>query len=147
MLTAWSTLTVDTSPEPRPSLSTCTRAPSRPRMIGRPTPGPKLEVCTPGRPATVSPSVPALASSSLLPASTSTGAVRFSAVSASGVACTSTAARSLGMLSCRACWGASAALAAGDSANARAAASAARGRVGEVRGMGLCEDVNMVNML
>ena len=32
---------VDTSPEASPSLRTCTRAPSRPRMMGRPTPGPK----------------------------------------------------------------------------------------------------------
>ena len=34
-LTALSTLTVHTSPDARPSLSTCTRAPSRPRTIGR----------------------------------------------------------------------------------------------------------------
>ena len=41
MLTAWSALTVEASIEPMPPDSTCTRGPSWPRMIGRPTPVPK----------------------------------------------------------------------------------------------------------
>ena len=41
MLTAWSAETVDASIEPMPPDSTCTRGPSWPRMIGRPTPVPK----------------------------------------------------------------------------------------------------------
>src|SRR5690606_3093737 len=95
-VTAWSALTVDTSPEPRPSLSTCTRAPSMPRTIGRPTPGPKYEDCTPGSRSTVSPSELALAASRRSPASTSTGTARLSAVSGSGVAFTWTACRVFG---------------------------------------------------
>src|SRR5690606_4062345 len=95
MLTAWSTLTVETSPEPSPSLSTCTRAPSKPRTIGRPTPGPKYDDCTPGSLLTVSPRELALASSRRAPDSTSTGNARLSAVSGSGVAETSTASRVL----------------------------------------------------
>lgn len=38
----WSWLTVETSCVERPSRSTATRGPSRPRMIGRPTPGPEV---------------------------------------------------------------------------------------------------------
>ena len=95
MLTAWSTLTVDTSPAARPSLSTCTRAPSRPRMTGRPTPAPKNDDWTPGRRETVSPMELALASSRRSPASTATGRARSSAVRAMGLARTVRASRSV----------------------------------------------------
>src|SRR5690606_27649493 len=96
MVTAWSTLTVDTSPEASPSLSTCTRAPSMPRMIGRPTPGPWYELWIPGSRLTVSPSDEAFTSSRRSPASTSTGWVRSSADLARGLARTMTESRSLG---------------------------------------------------
>ena len=95
MLTAWSTLTVETSPAESPSLSTWTRAPSRPRMIGRPTPAPKNDDCTPGRRATVSPIELALASSRRSPARTATGRVMSSAVRAIGLARTRRVSRSV----------------------------------------------------
>ena len=89
--TPWSWLTVDTSWLPRPPDSTATRGPSMPRITGRPTPLPKNELCTPGNLPTVSPSVGALAASSRLPASTSAGWVRSSALVRSGLAVTITA--------------------------------------------------------
>lgn len=103
----WSWLTVETSCVERPSRSTATRGPSRPRMIGRPTPGPKLELCTPGRLATVSPRLEARTSSRRSPASTSTGRLSSPAASRSGLAVTTTLSRSLiwrpldGVASCR----------------------------------------------
>src|SRR5690606_14573683 len=95
MLTAWSTLTVDTSPADRPSLSTWTRAPSMPRMIGRPTPAPKNEDWTPGRRATVSPTEFAFASSRPAPATPATGLRRSSAVRAVALARPLSVARSV----------------------------------------------------
>ena len=73
MPTAWSWLIAETSPAPRPSLSTATRGPSRPRMTGRPAACPKAVVCTPGRLATVWPSVLARASSRSVPLRTLAG--------------------------------------------------------------------------
>src|SRR3546814_17780020 len=64
-------------------------------MIGRPTPGPKYDDCTPGSLLTVLPSEFDLASSRRAPASTSTGRIRFSPVSGSGLAVTMTLSRSL----------------------------------------------------
>src|SRR3546814_13202497 len=64
-------------------------------MIGRPTPGPKGDDFTPGSLLTVLPSEFDLASSRRAPASTSTGRIRFSTVSGSGLAVTMTLYRSL----------------------------------------------------
>ncbi len=90
MLVAWSALTVEASMLPMPLDSTATRGPSWPRMIGRPTPGPKNVLCTPGSLATVSPRVPAFCSSRRSPASTSTGRASDSASPCSGEAVTFT---------------------------------------------------------
>src|SRR5688500_12472853 len=92
-----------------------------PRMIGRPTPGPKYEDCTPGRRFTVSPSELALASSRRAPARTSTGRARSSAVCGSGVARTTTADRSL-----TSSWRASSCARAGAVARARMMAAGSR---------------------
>ena len=99
MVGAWSWLTVETSWLDSPPSSTATRGPSMPRMIGRPTPGPKLELCTPGRVATVSPRVAARLSSRRSPVRTSTGLLRVSAVSCRALAVTTTPPRSLIWLS------------------------------------------------
>ncbi len=90
MLVAWSALTVDASMLPTPLATTATRGPSCPRMIGRPTPGPKLLVCTPGMRAMVSPRVASLRASSSSPASTATGLASDSASLCSGEAVTLT---------------------------------------------------------
>ena len=70
-----------------------------PRMTGRPTPGPKLELCTPGTLDTVSPRLAARCSSRRSPASTSVGLLRVSAVSPSRLAVTTTPEISLMWLS------------------------------------------------
>ena len=73
MLTAWSTLTVDTSIESSPSSMVLTRAPASPRMIGRDEPAEKNDEFTPSCSASVSPSVALLMRSSVCPDITAMG--------------------------------------------------------------------------
>ena len=73
MLTAWSTLTVDTSIESSPSSMVLTRAPASPRMIGRDEPAEKNDEFTPSCSASVSPSVALLMRSSVWPEITAMG--------------------------------------------------------------------------
>lgn len=128
-VTAWSTLTVETSSVDRPFARTETRAPSRPRTIGRPTPGPKWLLCTPGKEATVSPKVPVRRSSRATPASTSAGRASSSSAVSSGLAVTFTSSslRASSRAACVACgWVASAAKAGAESAAATDRARAER---------------------
>ena len=77
-VTAWSKLRLDASTDAPPLSSMRTRSPSRPRMMGRLLCGPKPVAEMPGRPSSVSPSVPAPRSVRPSPDSTVTGWARLS---------------------------------------------------------------------
>ena len=78
MATAWSKLRLDASADAPPLSSRRMRSPSSPRITGRLACGPKPVAETPGRPASVSPSVPARRMASASPASTLLGWARLS---------------------------------------------------------------------
>ena len=91
--TAWSGLMVEASCSSAPSLSTRTRGPSMPRMMGRLAPAPKWLLVMPGSLLSVSPSVASRRRTSSSPSSTVTGVVMSPAPSCSPLAETVTAGR------------------------------------------------------
>ena len=102
MTTAWSGLAVEASNVSSPFCSTRTRAAPWPRITGRPAPGPKSELATPGVRASVSPSVGARRRSRSSPVSTVDPSTSSSCVLFRGAISTTTGCSVTGS----ACWAA-----------------------------------------
>ena len=92
VVTAWSGEMAEASISSEPSDSAFTRGAVWPRITGRLAPPPKVSLCTPGRPSSVSPNVPPRFSTSASPSSTEAGCVVLFRSSPSGLADTVTGA-------------------------------------------------------
>lgn len=104
-----------------PSLSTLTRGPSMPRMMGRLAPAPKWLAAMPGSPARVSPSVASRRCTSSSPSSTLAGVVMSLAPSCRPLADTVTGVRLGSAGAASAAWPVAAALSQAANASGRRA--------------------------